>query len=182
MKRKLFLLLTASILSMSCIGSAFASSNEFEPYYDEEGTLITPAGGYNGVLLEDKEETSPRMTSNLLFEMSYSLSPKGWIDTSQSSKPKYLMSNDISNGVLEIYSSPDSSNKKGNLTIGLCYVDANGLMSMPYNLRGTFSATQDETQHIYNPKLKVKTKYYGEVVNDSGSNRASGTVEFIDLD
>jgi len=33
MKRKLFLLLTASILSMSCIGSAFASPNEFEAYY-----------------------------------------------------------------------------------------------------------------------------------------------------
>ncbi len=63
---------------MSCIGSAFASPNKFEPYYDEEGTLIAPAGGYNGVLLEDEESISPRMTPSRLFEMSYRISKRGY--------------------------------------------------------------------------------------------------------
>ncbi len=179
MKRKLFLLLTASILSMSCIGSAFASSNEFEPYYDEEGTLIAPAGGYNGVLLEDEESISPRMTPSRLFEMSYRISKKGgMVDTTGT--PKHITSEDISNGALEICSFPSSSNTSGTLSIGLCYIDYWGYTAVPNKLRTSVSATEDDITYLY-PDLDEDKDYYGIVVSES-RDYVSGTVEFNNLD
>ena len=181
MKRKLFLLFTASILSISCMSSAFASSNSFEPYFDENGTLIAPAGGYNGVLLEDKEEINPRMTPNNLFKMSYSISNKnGTVDTSGTSK--YITSTNISHGVLEICSLPDSSNKSGSLYIGVGFYNGDeDEVHMPYNLYHTFSASEYETKYIDSSNLKKGTKYYGVVTNKS-SNYVSGSVAFNDLD
>ncbi|MEY8321240.1 hypothetical protein AAK894_09185 [Lachnospiraceae bacterium 46-61] len=179
MKRKLFLLFTASILSISCMSYAFASSNSFEPYFDENGTLIAPAGGYNGVLLEDKEEINPRMTPNGLFKMSYSISKKGgMVDTTGTSK--HITSDDITHGVLEMYSSPDSNNKSGTLSIGLCYYDYWGYIAQPSSLRTSVSATEIETAYLYDPDLKEDKDYYGLVISKS-SDYVSGSVAFNDL-
>lgn len=181
MKKKLCLLFLASTLSIGSysIVQASTSADSFQPYYNNNGDLVMPAGGYNGRLVEDEPDLFMDTPINL-FSMTYDLNSRGSINTWDSGGTKYITKSDISNGVLQIDSQPSKYNKSGNIEIGLGhYLASDDEVLSPKGLLVTFPANSSATKYIYSPKL-TKGKYYG-VVNNKSNNPVYGKAYFGDL-